>query len=174
MFILILLVAFSRMYLGVHSPLDVTAAMFVTIITVFIVNYLIDSEFVYQLRRDTVAAIMLVIPLVVIAFGTMRVLSGDVDVDNSKDLFKTAGSMIGFVFGWYLEGNVLNFDETYGTNKQKAVRLIVGLVTLIVLKFGLKAIFGTDLVQCVCVYGFIMLWAVFLYPWIFTKMQKAK
>ncbi|MBR3646299.1 MAG: phosphatase PAP2 family protein, partial [Lachnospiraceae bacterium] len=57
LFFLILLVAFSRLYLGVHTPLDVTSSLVISILVVVGINTLFDSAILDKVKRDTFFAI---------------------------------------------------------------------------------------------------------------------
>ena len=90
--ILVLLIAFSRNFLGVHTPQDVLVALCIPM--------------------DYVGGVLLVDP------AEMRL-----------DAYSTAGVAAGTLVGWFLEHRYVRFS-TDCSAKRKAIRLVVGLLTV--------------------------------------------
>lgn len=170
MLILILAVGFSRMYLGVHSPMDVAVSMIVTFIITFGCNYVIEKKIVYKFRLETIAAVLFMIPMLMLVFGIFKIVTGGVDTKNAMDYFKATGAALGFVAAWYLESTTLNFDETKGSTALKVIRYIIGIALMLGLKVGLKKVLGAGITAGVIRYALIVFVGMYVYPLMFTKL----
>ena len=172
MLLLIFCVGFSRMYLGVHTPADVAAGFIITIIFVAVINYVMDKKIIYRFKQITVFFVLMLIPVLMVAYGLKLVYSGSVDIDNAADYFKAAGAAAGVIIGWYLETTGLNFDERKGSMAVQIAKYVVGLIIVLAIKEGLKIIIGTSLAADFARYGIIVFWVIYLYPLIFSHILK--
>lgn len=169
MLALILLVAFSRLYLGVHTPMDVSVAMFVTLLITIGMNYVVDSKIIYKMKQETLLSVLLVIPLAMLMLGIVQINFTNVNYDDMLDFIKSAGAATGFAFGWYFETKYLDFDETKGNVWQKALRYIIGIVILLAIKSGLKVALGENMISGYVRYLVTLFVGIYLYPLVFTK-----
>jgi len=174
MVVIMILIGFSRMYLGVHTPMDVAIAMVITITTICIINIVMDKKLIYKLRQETIMAVLLFIPIIMVAFAVFIMKNYTVEVKNILDYMKSSGAALGFAVGWYLESRYLNFDETRGSVIEKAIRLVVGILVILGLKSGIKVIIGDGLVAGFIRYAIIIFVGVYLYPLIFEKVERRK
>lgn len=170
MLVIILLVAFSRMYLGVHTPMDVSVSLLVTLLITIGCNYVIDKKIIYKLKQEVLAGILLIIPMAMLVYGVIQIYTGDADVKNTLDYLKAAGAAVGFIAGWYLESTTLNFDETKGSVTEKIVRYIIGIAILLGLKQGLKVVMGDGLAAGFIRYAITIFVGIYVYPLIFSKI----
>lgn len=172
MLIIILLVAFSRMYLGVHTPMDVSVSLLVTLIITVGCNYAMDKGIIYKLRQEVFAGILLMLPLAMLLYAVVQVRTGDVNLKEMLDYLKAAGAAVGFIAGWYMESKYLDFDETEGTVIAKVVRYVVGITLLLGFKQGLKMIIGDSLAAGFIRYAITIFFGIYLYPLVFTKISE--
>lgn len=173
---LILLIAFSRVYLGVHTPLDV------------IVSFLIGLVLLVALRQILAAldnhpgidkAIFL-IGLGVIAVGTAFVLLKTYPMDTDRTLLKNAmeafGVTGGALIGWYWDRRKIHFREV-GVSAPAILVGIVGIAMIlairILLKSLLEAVFGVN-IGAFFRYAMIGLWITGLYPFLLTLIMKKR
>lgn len=115
------LTGLSRMYLGVHTPLDIAVGYLIGIGVIFASNILFDNE-----KYKNITAIILFavnIPLIV--------FTGDKDLININILFA------GCIAGLLLEERFIKFDVS-GSVKEKIFRYIFGMAVLI----AVKTVFG--------------------------------
>ncbi|MGC9399828.1 MAG: phosphatase PAP2 family protein [Anaerolineae bacterium] len=129
--LLVGLIAFSRMYLGVHFPQDIIGG--------FIIGVLYLAAWLWTeprlraraaaLKRGRRYALMVLIPLSVLLIHP---------VDSTAT---TLGTVIGLGLGFVLESETLHFDVS-GSLQQRIVRALVGLFTVGLVYFGLSALFG--------------------------------
>lgn len=139
---LCILVPLSRMYLGVHTPLDVGVSVMVALVLIFGVYPLIQRAKNDGNVMRAVMAGMLVLAAVYTAYVELYPFPADVDVDNLASGTKNAYTMIGCMLGLWLTYEV---DSRYIRFDTKAVwwaqlgKLMLGLAVLLGLKAGLKA-----------------------------------
>lgn len=139
--IVILLIAFSRNYLGVHTPQDVVVALVIGICTLFAVTKLmpvIESKKNADIITLLAGAAVCVILIIYAAFKSYPVdyaADGTVIVEGSKmaiDSFKTAGSAMGFLTGRFIERRFIKFSTDIG-NTERIVRLMFCIFTYMLL-----------------------------------------
>ncbi|MEG0751119.1 MAG: phosphatase PAP2 family protein [Oscillospiraceae bacterium] len=166
-FALCLLIGFSRLYLGVHTPLDVIVGMALTFAIVLCV-YFFSKKF-----PDNFGTAL---PLVFAGLATALVIysftlysAGHITSEYVADCFKAGGAGLGFAFGMFIEQRYINFDVTTNRIWKQALKLVTGLAVLLALKFGLPYILGRSLVSNLICYLIIVLWAIALYPLIIKR-----
>lgn len=170
--ILILLplaVMFSRLYFGVHTPLDVGAAFVITLLIVLVLfpysEKLLDSG-----RYDLATAlVMFFVCSGVLVYSAILFSSGTVPYENISDGFKTVGSGIGFSIGYYIERKYVNFDVRTKNIWMQIVKMAVGIGSGLGFKAALKAICGQNIYSDAGRYVFLVLWIIALYPMIIKK-----
>ena len=134
---IILLVAFSRNFLGVHTPQDVLAAIIYSIGLFFVAEKIfawIDRDSERQLIFFVGGLITVTIIFLWLYFKPYPedVLNGVVIVNPLKaraDAFDALGFGLAFFLGWFLEQKFINF-KTKVTPKIRLRRIIIGFAIL--------------------------------------------
>lgn len=158
--ILTLLVMMSRMYLGVHWPLDVVVGGMLGVI-VAVVCYKVFTK-LSEPNLIKFYIITALISLFILLFA------------ESDDTFKAVGALVGFASGALFEYKLVNFDPKQGTILKKVLRCVIGLIGVLAIRIGLKELFA--LIGDYQLLGFLRyLIMVFLgfgvYPLIFKKVN---
>ncbi len=186
--ILVLLIALSRVYLGVHFPGDILWGATVGAGLLALYGWLKPrllprlkklSLAQHALLAAITAALMLgIVSLALsIPFGSGQ-LFGELYTEawgNAlEDGATVAGLVCGLWLGLVLESRYVRFSVA-GPWWQRIVRYLVGAVGLAAIWMGLKLLFPTEplalgLALRVVRYGLAMLWAIMLWPWLFVKI----
>lgn len=166
-----LLVGLSRMYLGVHTPKDVLAAMAIALVTAYLVNRLFDFYWKKHSSDKWTALLMLAISALVIGYALVLYHNGIIEFRYAEDCCKAAGAGLGFSIGWYLERTTLNFCPQASLPIQ-FLKVVIGLACALLLQNGLKLLSGTTLPAHVLRYFLLVLWVIYLYPLLFTRGKR--
>ena len=129
--LLIILVAFSRMYLGVHTPQDVICGALAGLFAVWLASFIMkrperENSF---LMAGLVLCVLGVIYTVFKPYP-MDYVDGKLLVDPDKmmlDTFYAVGLMAGFIFGRFIERKYIGFSVT-GLNVRGIILAVIGLV----------------------------------------------
>ena len=183
---LILLVGFSRLWLGVHTPQDVVCGLMTGLILIFAVNPLINwaeknsNRYLYIMG---IVDILALIALIYIKFfNTYRIdyVSGEMLVNPQKSIYTTFvvyGYALGLLNGCFLCRRFFPFNPKEGSLKNKIIRGIIGtILLLLMLKYILKFIFMNTVVLKLAVTLMFTMGVVvtLIYPLIFTKFSKIR
>lgn len=153
-FIMIILIGFSRLYLGVHYPKDVLVGI---ILGVFI-SYITYFFYYRVLSRNKMYIILLMIFAPLLLFV------------ESADFYKIYGSYFGFVLGIILEKKYINFNTDIKFIK-KFLRIFLGIGLIFILKISLKIFFVDHVIFDMIRYFFIVFFGIGIYPMIFNKLS---
>lgn len=141
--VFVVLVAFSRNFLGVHTSQDVIVAMLEGICFIVAVPKLLDWVDEQEGHDRTMLVICLVAVVAYVAYIVLKPYPTDYDASHTLivdpvqmqvDCFKSAGALLGAVVGWYLERRFLDFeaDPRMGA-KRIALRIAVGAIVVLAL-----------------------------------------
>ena len=180
--LLILLVGFSRLWLGVHTPQDVLCGLLTGCILVFALKPLIDwaekkeNRYLYLLGIINTLAILALI--YVYFFNTYRMdyVSGKLLVDPERLKYNTAvvyAYSLGLINGCYLCRTFIPFNPKDVSVKKRIIRGIIGAAgTILLLKYVLEIIIMNQMHFIIAVIPmFIVGFTItFIYPFIFTKL----
>lgn len=153
--VLILLTALSRVYLGVHWPMDVLGAIFFGIIFTLLANKLLDDK--GEIKPAHILGVSITLLLVMIF-----------KVD--ADLYKGVAALWGMTCGGYIEQKYIQF-EAIQRPKTQVKKIAIGLVGLIVIYVILsKALPAVKIVKMVK-YALLLLWITAGAPYLFKKIK---
>lgn len=177
--ILILLTGFSRMWLGVHSPLDVLVSFAITTALVFIIYPIFkkieqNPKYMYHIL-SLLAACSLIYVLAVSLYSW----PADVDPENLasgiKNGYVLLGCTLGMLISFYLERRFLNFKVEAPVHAQ-VLKVVLGLILVLAVKIVLKpvlnALFAGHYIASAVRYFIIVLVAAFVWPMTFPWFQK--
>lgn len=137
--VLMTLVALSRMYLGVHYPLDVVFGVALGI------GVVLGGQRFYQCVPIT--WVKYVIPLLIIV--------PFIFFDLGEDFYKAYGLYIGFALGVLLEQRYSLLQPATSTSK-KWIRFVLGIILVLAIQQGLKVVFPEgDVVFATIRYGLV-------------------
>ncbi len=166
-----LLIGFSRMYLGCHTPKDVLVSMGLslvvsTVIWKFQSVLLDDTRYLKQ-----IAAVLVCLSLATAAYSLFLNGNGVIETKYAMDCCKAAGAGLGFAVGWYVERTKLNCDTHTGRMWTQILKLLIGLTAALLLKGGFSLIFGSSILAKMSEYFILVLWVIVIYPCIFQRVS---
>ena len=179
--ICVVLVAFSRIYLGVHTVPDVVFGFIVTFIVMLIFSKLFEKLEENPNLDIIISVIGIVISVLVVIFAFTKSYPMDYDAAGNLivdpiimtiDTFKSAGMAIGVFLCWPIERRFINFSIE-GTAKIKAIRAIFGLMVLL-FAMGITLLFEESIIGGFLQSLLIMVVIVLIYPAIIKFFQNRK
>lgn len=170
--LMFLAIGFSRMYLGVHTPKDVLTAMAVSLFFTAIIWKFGDSLLEENRYTKMISVILLILSCLTAFYALLLFHQNIIEVKYAADCCKAAGAGLGFAAGFYLERTYLNFCSRCRNISHLLQRMTVGLLLTLVLKLTLKFFLGDTLFMELLQYFFVVLFVMYGYPFLFTKMKK--
>lgn len=180
---LTLLVMFTRLYLGVHTPQDVLVSLAVSVAVIFANVWLMKWVDGGRNRDIAFAACGIVLGVAFLLYATLKPYPLDYDeagallvdpVEMVVDCYSAAGCVFGFCAGWLLERRLVSFDEG-GSATTRIIRGAIGTVILALIallaKDGLILLLGEHWGHLI--FFFIaFVYILFLYPLLFVRVER--
>lgn len=178
--LLILLTGFSRMYLGVHTPLDVGVSLGTGLLTVMLFAYLFKRE--DRGKRHVSAGVgfaLLVTSLVLLLYALLAPKTErnveQFDLEGVKTAYTVLGAVLGLIVSWLVDRRWLRYEVRAAWWAQVlkfaiGVGLLAGLRA--VLKAPLLALFGGADIAHGLRYFLVVVTAGVLWPLTFPLWAK--
>lgn len=168
----VLLVAFSRNWLGAHTLSDVLVGI-LSVSSIIIVNLLLFNFMDSKSKSDIIVSLCLIV-LVTAAFIYMNLKSyEDITQTNLKDVYSAFGVTLGVIIGFIIERHFINFlePENSSVKTKRAVAGIVFTVLMFLCSSIFSNLFGENLGHCIK-YFLVVIFITVIYPLVFTKWEK--
>ena len=174
--VLILLTAFSRMYLGVHTPADVLTSLGIGIVLVLAIRPLMRWIGDSGSRLMGLLLAMLAVSLLFLAYVYLWPFPADVDAANLTSAHKNAWTMVGAV-GGICVGCAVDLKWLHFPTKAvwwaQLIKFVVGVALVMAVKEGLKpvmsALFGEALFSRAIRYFLCVIMASVIWPLSFKR-----
>lgn len=173
------LVPLSRMYLGVHTPLDVGVAAVIAVALVFALYPLMERSDSRNGVMGAVLAVMLALAVGYLLFVSLYPFPADVDAANLasgvENAWKLLGATVGMLVGWWLDVRFIHFD-TRAVWYVQLIKLVGGLALLLGIRAALKAPLAAALgagAGGAVRYGVMVLFAAAVWPMVFAPLCRA-
>ena len=176
---LALVIAFSRMYLGVHTPADVGVSLVLAAALVLGLYPLMRRAQEKPRYMGYVLAAMLVVSGAFVVFVEAYGFSADTDAENLAsgigNAWKMLGAVAGMTLAWLLDRRYIHF-ETQAVWWVQVIKVAVGMALLLAIKSGLKApllaLLGNEGLAGGVRYFLLVLVAGAVWPLVFRPMSK--
>jgi len=181
----VLLIGFSRLYLGVHTPQDVITGFLVGLVFIFTVFPLINwcekdkNRYLYLIGIVDLI-IILVMYYILTKSYPMDYINGKLLVNPRRGIDISIiyfGWILGLTNGVLLCKRFCPFDAKLGSLKAKTIRGIIGVLTSYILYSVIQ--YGMFLNHIITDYKMVMIITFFvgfyvtaIYPFIFSKLLK--
>ncbi len=177
--ILILLVPFSRMYLGVHTPLDVGVAFVTALLLAALFRPAVEKANTSPRLMTGILLSMVAVCLGFLVFVTCYTFPADIDLENlaegTKNAYTLTGALLGLVLSYWLDNRYIHFSTSAPIGVQIG-KVLVGLVLILLVKEGLKTplnlLFGGHYIATSIRYFCTVLVAGAAWPACFTWYSK--
>ena len=164
------LTAFSRMYLGVHTPSDVLVSAGIALIMVSAFHPLFR-----RVEKKPVLGLWILLGLflvngIYVAYVNLWQFPADVDPENLahgvENAAKLMGALLGMAVGYAIDLKWVRF-ETKAAAAGQILKIVLGLVIVLAIKEGLKPVLGSGSLSGAVRYGLITLFAGGIWPMTF-------
>lgn len=177
--LLIALTAFSRMYVGVHTPLDVGVSIIVGTILVFVIYPFFRDMDKSPKKVYIIFSIFIVLAAAFVAFVELYDFPADIDAENYASGLKNAYMIlfcaIGLMLTFFIDTKYVHFP-TQALWWAQIIKVVVGLAILLALKSVLKApllaLFGGHSIAHGVRYFIVILFAGIVWPMTFKFFAK--
>lgn len=177
--IICLLVPLSRMYLGVHTPADVSVSLIIALLLIFVLRPMIDRIYDKPGHMRLFLISMGVISLAFLLYTLLYPFPADTDPHNLesgvKNAYKILGCILGLIAAFELDIRHTHF-ETKAVWWAQALKLTIGLLLLLAIKSGFKpvlnAIFQGNYLADGIRYFLIVIFAGCIWPMTFPFWKK--
>jgi len=192
--LMIILMGFSRVYLGVHFVHDVFAGLGLAIF--LLVGYLIwERRFAVGFHKRILGQKLLaglLVPLILMAvYLIVRLIIGEADtsvawaafvpeaeLEGLESVATAVGALLGAGIGLLLEGSRVRF-RVDGPVWQRALRFLFGMVGAVIIWGGLRAVFPADPLWLaiplrIFRYALTLFWIGYTAPYLFVRLRLAQ
>ena len=157
--VLVVLMAASRMYLGVHTLLDVGVGAILGIAWVFAANAIFN--WAERIHKPALLLVMLVPMAVAMVFI------------RDNDYYKIAGTFTSFLIGYLLDWKFIKY-EAKSRLLHQVIKFVLGMAVLLGIKQAGKLLMGDSLAADYIRYMVIGFWITVLAPMLFKRFFSEK
>ncbi len=176
---IVVLVALSRMYLGVHTRADVSVGLVIGIVLVFGLYPLFQKSESNPRIIPIVFAIVSAMALFSAIFVELHTWPADIDSDNLEEAIKNSYTMLGCGLGvlvcYPIERKYISFD-TGAPLWAQVLKILLGVAVVMVIRMGLKsplaAILGGHAAAHAVRYFLVVVAAMLVWPLTFPRFAK--
>ncbi|HYF83307.1 MAG TPA: phosphatase PAP2 family protein [Clostridia bacterium] len=154
--LIIVLVGISRLYLGVHTPLDVAGGMIIGVVWVIVWSS------VYEISRKQKNKSILIIAVALALIGLLEF--------KDANYYKVVGALTGLLIGYLIEPRFIKFEEK-ASFLQQIFKVSFGLAVAYALRLALKSALPEILISDFFRYLILLLWITIAAPLLFKTLK---
>lgn len=175
--VIAVLVGFSRMYIGVHTPADVLTSVGIALLLIVILRPVVMKQ--DGKRIPALLAVMTVLSVAYLGYVKLYPFPADIDAHNLESGIKNAYTLIGCLAGllvvYAADEKKLNFS-TDAVWWAQILKVLLGLVAVLAVKEGmrapLEAIFAGHMAARAVRYFLVVIMAGIVWPLSFRWFGK--
>jgi undecaprenyl-diphosphatase len=181
--LILVLIPFSRIYLGVHTPQDILVGVMAGLLVMWLTGKLIRWIDAHPDKDVLVMFLGIGVAALVAVYAALKSYPEDYDsagmllVNGAKmanDTYKGVGWCIGFLLGWVLERRLVGFstDVSMMTRMTRLTSGLLGyyIVSLILIPLLKSWIPGAGGTITTCFLQ--MFYVTFLFPWCIKRLER--
>ena len=180
--VICLIVPFSRMYLGVHTPLDVFFSFFFAILVILTIKPIFCEAYRTTCRMYIFLGVMSILAILFVVyvefiFDPSTLAENQVHNYTSalKNAYLILGALVGVLIAFPIERHLIKFDEG-GKWYTQIFKVVIGLGLVLLLLNGLKLPLNMILPEYTFArtvrYGLVVIFVIAVYPISFKWFRK--
>lgn len=183
---IVLLVAFSRNYVGVHTPQDVIVSIIVGCLLILGTDKLLkfiesksNRDIIFYITALVMTALLLLY-LHIKCCTQMETYNSQTDIINPLSMkhgvYYKLSFMLGTLTGWILEKRFVNFEISNNT-KKKVIAVVIGLIGLYAIMFLFKDLCLMFFVKHIAYAIFTFVTAIYItliYPMVLKCLRRIR
>lgn len=176
LFVAVPVVMFTRLYLGVHTPIDVLTGFVIGAMCAAVL-YVVQNRTEHSDKATLIMELTVTVLLAVSLIVQLSRIGGVAEDmhDNAWQSILDTGSVLGVAIGLTvchrLDTKLIHFD-TKAVWWMQVLKLVLGAAIALAIKAALKAVLPTSPWSNTFRYGMMLLFAGSLWPWLFMKYAK--
>lgn len=170
--IIVVLVMLSRMYLGVHTPLDVVTSLIITCTVIFILNRI---KKYYDIPSTTKLGLLIlsIAYMIGIIFYSYLLVRWDISTwDLTGDAIILGTSLAGFAIGSYIENRFINFGTQCFSIWGQLIKIILGIGGMLAILYLCSLIPCHRIIEKSLSSFLVCIWATCIFPLFIKRIQK--
>ncbi|HYF80043.1 MAG TPA: phosphatase PAP2 family protein [Symbiobacteriaceae bacterium] len=173
--IMIFLIGVSRLYVGVHWPLDLIGGWVIGALILW--GFMASEKFWSGEGMPFGQQLFWAVAIPSVCIGISAALGYAASLASAKDaaghFWVIAGAYYGMLIGCVLEERYVGFDPRRGGIGAQVVKVVVGIVLLLAVKEGFKLFLPATALGDLIRYFFVALSGSLVAPWVFHRFVVA-
>ena len=180
MIVMIVLVAFSRNYLGVHTPQDVVVGLLSTVALLFFMRWLLDMVDKKQNLDIIILVVGIVLNILVIIYAATKSYPMDYDATGALivdpetmalDTYKGCGFSVAVLISWFVDRRWLHF-EPVGTPLEKVTYYTAGILGFFAIVYIIVPILPSNILGAFLDRFLRLIYVMLVVPFIIKSIHK--
>ena len=180
MIVMIVLVAFSRNYLGVHTPQDVVVGLLSTVALLFFMRWLLDVVDKKQNLDIIILVVGIVLNILVIIYAATKSYPMDYDATGALivdpetmalDTYKGCGFSVAVLISWFVDRRWLHF-EPVGTPLEKVTYYTAGILGFFAIVYIIIPVLPSNILGAFLDRFLRLIYVMLVVPFIIKSIHK--